>query len=357
MASSDHRPALNALRGFAALTIIAFHFQWASTFPWATILPWLTFGHLAVEFFFVLSGLIISHIYLDAMIAGERDYRSFIFLRFARIFPVHFVIQLVAIPILIENGQNASASGAFDWVALTLFVHQLTFPQEFVWNVPDWSVNSEMFAYTFIFPAIVSISRDRSRSVTGLYLLCFGVIMLSVLDAGHGNLFLNAAPGPMIRIMGGFTIGAGLYCLLALCRRGVNWDWATLAGAVMIPAALAGGNDLAVLGALTLVLIGAYMSTGPIASFLSLRPLYVLGELSFSLYLCHWPILMLMKLMAQATGIDRGLLFCLAATVISVFTAALLYSYVEVPARTTLRHWWATRSSLTPTRSAGARRG
>lgn len=339
----DHRPALNALRGFAALVVVAYHFRYFSPFPWFETFPALALGYLGVDFFFLLSGLVISHVYLDDFLNGRVTHSHFLFLRLSRLFPVHALLMVAMLLCAVVGGRTISGQQAADWISLTLLVRQWLLPDGYAWNSPAWSVSAELFAYAFIFPAVVAIARRRGRTAAGLYLFGLGGALLLMLAASAGNLNSVNGAGPLIRVSGGFLAGAGLYCLLSQRRPDAVWDRAIIGGAACVLLVLPLGFDITVLAALTVVTIGAYMSTGPIASRLAARPLHYFGEISFSLYLCHIPVLMVLKAAADVAGVDRGPLFCLAATAASLAMAATLYTLIEVPARSALRRWWETR--------------
>ena len=77
---------LTAMRFFAAMWVVAFHF----TPSLGGGMPALVAkGYLGVELFFVLSGFILSHVYMESF--GDRRFRypDFLWARLARIYPVH----------------------------------------------------------------------------------------------------------------------------------------------------------------------------------------------------------------------------------------------------------------------------
>lgn len=343
MTARDHRPALNALRGFAALIVVVYHFRYYSPFPWFETFPALSVGYLGVDFFFVLSGLVISHVYLDGFLAGRESLPHFLFLRISRLFPVHALIMVAMLVCTLAGGRAISGKAMADWISLTFLVREWLIPHNYAWNSPAWSVSAEMFAYAFIFPLVVAIARRRDRGAAGLTLLGFGIAVLAILGVAAGTLNIIPSGGPLIRVTGGFMVGAGIYCLLSLRKRGANWDAAIVGGAALMPAAIPLGSDFAVLTVLTVITAGAYMSTGKVAAWLASRPLYFFGEISFSLYLCHIPIFEAAKKVAEFSGIARGPAFCVMTAGICLLAAAALYKLVEVPARSALRRWWDTR--------------
>ena len=84
-------PSLTALRFVAAAAVFAFHID--HTFlpgAFGALTPLVRKGYLGVDFFFILSGFILTHVYAPQMDAGTFKSRAFFAHRFARVYPVHF---------------------------------------------------------------------------------------------------------------------------------------------------------------------------------------------------------------------------------------------------------------------------
>lgn len=88
--TGTHLPigGLTALRGLAALYIISLHHFGALGIP----IP-IYKGHLAVDFFFLLSGFILMHVYGATLLQTPtwHSYKHFFLLRLARIYPAHIL--------------------------------------------------------------------------------------------------------------------------------------------------------------------------------------------------------------------------------------------------------------------------
>jgi peptidoglycan/LPS O-acetylase OafA/YrhL len=83
---------LTGIRLFAASWVVSYHFQgWLlELFPFLrSLTPFFGLGYEAVPLFFLLSGFILSHNYFSDYSLGQHP--KFVFLRFARLWPVHFV--------------------------------------------------------------------------------------------------------------------------------------------------------------------------------------------------------------------------------------------------------------------------
>ena len=142
---------LTSLRFFAALWVVAYHY-WPSLTGGYPVL--VDKGYLGVELFFVLSGFILAHVYLDDAGAGRLNYGRFLWARLARIYPVHLV-TLAAIGLM---GALALALGypmrhqVIVWSVLPqtlLLIHAWGTASVSAWNHPSWSISAEWFAYVF----------------------------------------------------------------------------------------------------------------------------------------------------------------------------------------------------------------
>ena len=90
----QHIPSLTPLRGIAAVLVLLFHFMRPEYLPALTggeEARAISKGYLWVDFFFVLSGFIITHVYRGEFFDGvsRARYGRFLLTRFARVFPLH----------------------------------------------------------------------------------------------------------------------------------------------------------------------------------------------------------------------------------------------------------------------------
>lgn len=347
----EYRFSLNALRGFAALYVVLYHLHWHTSFNWLGIFPALRFGYIGVDFFFILSGLIISHVYLAKSENGSPAFwTTFIWLRIARLLPVHLLLMVIlAVVSLIGLPLSEQSQSWADWLSLTLLVHQWALPDGYVWNGPAWSVSAELFAYLFVFPLVAWLSRLTKSVRLGVWLILPGIAIMATIISLFGTINAIGGAGPLMRVTAGFLIGSGLFLLLD--RRKWRIDWAAVliwTGLALVPffAALlllqAQGLrvDILLVGYVVIVITATYSAGGRVAQFLSSAPLFWLGEISFSLYLCHMPVLRAMSYVGSTLGIERGFWFGVAQVAVSIITAHLLFCLVEIPARSALRSWY-----------------
>src|SRR3954470_504363 len=129
-------PSLTSLRFFAALLVVLSH------------LPGSTFseGYTGVTFFFILSGFILSHSYEDRLRTGATSRREFWIARIARVYPLHLLTLLAAVPLAVS--ESSGAMGFAGRLLAQLTLTQAAVPVGsiyFSFNHPAWSLSVEAF--------------------------------------------------------------------------------------------------------------------------------------------------------------------------------------------------------------------
>lgn len=343
----DIRP-LTALRFMAALWVVFYTF-------WPNLdvgfVPNLAAkGYLGVELFFVLSGFILSHVYLHAFAGKRFSYRGFLWARIARVYPLH----LFTLAGVMALGLGAVAVGlsidssVLSWKTLPahlLMVHAWGFAGEAGWNHPSWSISAEWFAY-LAFPlfawAAWPLRRRPWIAAAGAAVLLMGLYAAFERLAGFPLTQATFRWGAL-RIVPCFAYGCALYLVYRRAPVKPAGPLALLAGAVVIgSASLTAWDAITVLAAGLLILALASIPDGR-AGWLASRPAVYLGEISYSVYMvcAPWQILAV-NVAARATGADdkRLQLFVWLGIVLGLIAAAAAtYHLVERPARKALRGW------------------
>lgn len=143
---------LTSLRFFAALHVLAFHSVQLTEAP-ALVTNFVNNGYLSVSFFFILSGFILTHSYVDKM-SDRHDFRRFAIARFARTYPVYLLALVVALPQITQPFDNPLMALA------TLGLIQAWCPPTsmngFFWNSPGWTLSVEFFFY-LAFPLLLHL--------------------------------------------------------------------------------------------------------------------------------------------------------------------------------------------------------
>jgi peptidoglycan/LPS O-acetylase OafA/YrhL len=346
----DALDPLTGVRFFLALGVVLFHFQLYWTLP-ADSAGLLNRARLGVDVFFILSGFILTHVYLQ----GDRapNYRRFLSARFARIYPAHLLILLsmlglVLVAPLFGVGLEQGRFNPVDFVG-TLLLVQAWFPRESMalWNGPAWSLSAEWFAY-LAFPAYAALAlrlRDRPWIILGL-----AVVLFVALDAFYRAQFGQVLPRAedslgILRIVPEFLYGIGLYYL---GRRWTPSPRVSGAAAVATTVALlvlmqVGADDRIIVAAAgPFILSLALLAKAGVRTVLSHPVVLFAGEASFALYLVHIPILMVWRNAVQAVAgwpgdYRMGVGELTAMLVLTLAAAAAIHVFIERPGRRWLR--------------------
>ncbi|WP_299323556.1 acyltransferase [Parasphingopyxis sp.] len=348
MTAKPDLAALTALRGIAAWYVVLYHIRTSS----ADLLPPFLLdifakGYLAVDFFFLLSGFVIWLSYRDRIAEnGIAAIPGFLARRFARIYPLHFVILCGAMVFaLVLAATGRSSPEAYPWQELPLhllLIQNWGFTTALSWNDPAWSISVEMAAY-LLFP-LIALGTDWRAISTPILLALIGLFALALhsffvaMDAPI--LDANITQTGLLRCLIQFTIGTILCALWLRWRdRAIAMAALSAAGGIAVGAlALTGviaetlAVPLAFSGLLLTAALTATMPRNPLAA----RPLHYLGEISYATYLAHFLLFVLFKLLFVDDSGQIGAGGLAGFLVLTFIVSALLYHLVERPAQRTL---------------------
>ncbi|EFH09465.1 acyltransferase family protein, partial [Teichococcus cervicalis] len=95
--AAQRLPVLEAGRGIAALLVMLFHISdtaFHNLFGQRPVGAAFAFGYAGLDFFFVLSGFIITHVHLDDLGRRERV-RPYLWKRISRVYPAYWIVTLL----------------------------------------------------------------------------------------------------------------------------------------------------------------------------------------------------------------------------------------------------------------------
>jgi peptidoglycan/LPS O-acetylase OafA/YrhL len=366
--ASRYVPPLTGIRALAALLVLGLHTDQNVPADAISILPFLARGYLGVDFFFLLSGFIITHVYLTSLAQPNRNaIQVFLWHRFIRLYPVHVTV-LAALVALIYLARTADIplNHPQEWRGAELpwqlgMLHAWGVTAKPGWNAPSWSISAEWFAYLcfpLLAPSLMAVRERLTALLIALAALCGTALLFSVADWSL-NTWVGAPA--LSRVFGEFLCGAALCRLVDLGRDlprplptppphagegvggGLNGDMLGMAAfALFLLGASSGVPDFGLVALLAFVIFGAATSHGQLAQLLGSRPMVWLGEISYSLYMVHFPVLLVMRRLWERLGVAEwsipGKTFAFAVSIALVVTlAALLFYAVERPARMRLR--------------------
>jgi peptidoglycan/LPS O-acetylase OafA/YrhL len=350
--ASQYVPPLTGIRALAALLVLGLHADQNVPAGATVVLPFLARGYLGVDFFFVLSGFIITHVYFTSLAQPTRDaVRIFLWHRFIRLYPVHVtVLAVLVVLVYLARANHVPLNNPQEWRGaeipwqLTL-LHAWGVTAKPGWNAPSWSISAEWFAY-LLFPLLAPALRLVRERLTALVIaiaaLAGAAAMFSIADWSL-NTWVGAPA--LARVFGEFLCGAALCRAVALSRGPThpNGDLlGTAAFLLFLIGASAGLPDFGLVALLALTILGAATAASYLAQFLGSRPVAWLGEISYSIYMVHFPVLIVIRRfwerldMLQWTAAGKALAFAITVGLV-IALAAMLFYVVERPARMRLR--------------------
>lgn len=152
---------LTGIRFYAAMHVVLFHNlylfgDFAEKIP-IPVLNFISKGELAVSFFFILSGFILSYAYQDK-INTKKEKVKFLVARFAKLYPLYFLALILDAPRVISyffekyDQNQASFKVLLSFFSSLLMIQSWFPPVTATWNSPAWSLSTEIFFYiSFVF--------------------------------------------------------------------------------------------------------------------------------------------------------------------------------------------------------------
>lgn len=381
-------PSLTPLRGIAATLVVLFHFD-LFVGPIAPLGNMMVDKlYLMVDLFFVLSGFIMYHVYgswFDKGI-GQKSFLDFMKARFARLYPLHLFMLIYMI------GWACALWVQLDKSAIPEIVQSILDPKAIPssllliqawgmhfnapWNTASWSISVEWLLY-LAFPFLVLfMARYKNMAkwilggtaIGGLLVIMYWIQPYYELlwaaefgiEGGRGPTnTIDLITGPaLLRGLCGFIVGMITYeayqknWMKSILQKGF-WFLGILLSMFalwvndLLPDVLAVG----LFG--VLILHSAYVE-GLTKKILNNRVFTYLGDISFSIYMVHIPLILSFFMYSMMQGnfpdptaegpaeIDLlgnwiGALIFLA---ISIGVASLTYRFVELPMRSRLKAYF-----------------
>jgi peptidoglycan/LPS O-acetylase OafA/YrhL len=311
-----HVPALDGVRGLAILAVMAFHFT--LRMPDATagdrlVHRVLGAGWAGVDLFFVLSGLLITTLLLDAKDAPHY-FRTFYGRRALRIFPLYYGFLAVYFLVVVHRGTTGDDHYLWHeqgwwwsyldnwWLA---FVRR-TEPPNYFWTGPFWSLAVEEQFY-LVWPTLVLLLTRRRLALVCAAIIAAAPLFRLGLRAHHAALIAPYALTPAR--LDSLAVGALLAVFLS-DQRTEKWAARIAMLAGLAAAAITvtvfhrhgglwtyggweegPGYTVMAIGWGGLVAAGATAVRGTIAArALGARWLRALGKYSYAMYVFHVPI-------------------------------------------------------------------
>ena len=297
-------------------------------------------GYRFVDFFFVLSGFVISHAYGERLRTTSKEISRFLVRRIGRLWPLHLVVlgafivfQLASIAAvhlhLLANTGSFAARNTLESLPANLFlVHSWGFMGYASWNNPSWSISTEVFAYALFAVLCTFIPRRWFYAVALWLAVGAASVIFFKLPAGMQATYDYG----MLRCIYGFMIGVVVRYLWG------KWPAATgTAGEVLGIAAVVVAVTFLPLGPPAIAITPVFgvvvwifaSESGAVSALLRGNIPQALGRWSYSIYMVH------------------------AFIVICLLTVAMLLSKHGIPCftrehgvTTIVGPWWATTAVI-----------
>ncbi|KFA59500.1 hypothetical protein A9G48_07375 [Gilliamella sp. wkB18] len=348
-----YRSDIDGLRAFAVIAVIAYHLNH----------HWLHGGFIGVDIFFVISGFLITKIIYGEIINNTFSFKNFYQRRINRILPVFFFVMLFTAffswYILLPNDFmlffRSLKSTTYFWENMFFAKHTGGYWDSSAESMPilhTWSLAVEEQFYIILPFILLLLLRLKQQSATKIALIVF--VIIAFLS------FLLAQISPLARLLTKYN-----YYSLLTGRAGE-----LLIGSILgilsiyrdkdkyIGTNLAKNNVLTLIGFIGISLsvtlfsdkilfpsfwaIFPTISTGLILYFyhpktivsrlLSLKPIVFIGKISYSLYLWHWPIIVLSRkyLFVEQFYKPKQYFWIVVGTLL---ISILTYYFIERPCR------------------------
>jgi peptidoglycan/LPS O-acetylase OafA/YrhL len=343
--SLAHHRGLDGLRGVAVILVIIFH----------SGLSWLPGGFLGVSVFFTLSGFLITSLLInECENSGRINLKAFWGRRLRRLAPASLVViaGVVGLASWLSTSIEASRIKG-DAISATLYFSNW----RFIYSGHSYG---ELFATPSPLQHLWSLSIEEQLYVV-VPVLIAGLFAVGLRRRAIGYVFLVAVAGSTIATM--FTnsheliyygthtraaellLGSALACLFGqriekLAANKVK-PFSVLyivpvVGVVVLSRFSSVDSPWVYSGALTafaglsVICLIAAIQTGPVRSMLSWSPLVRAGEVSYGLYLIHWPVIVWLN--SERVDLQPTALFGVQV-IVTVILTLVSYWLIEQPIR------------------------
>ena len=351
-----HFNALDLSRLLAACAVLFWHYQHffvppvdfefhvrRSIAPFYHQLAWAyDYGHVAVEYFWAVSGFVFTHVYLADMGARGRFWLA----RLARLWPLHLLtLMVVAVLQGIYTHTNGTAF-IYHHQDLKHFLlnlgmaHYWGFQDNQSYNGPSWSLSTEILAYAAFWVLLPALRRMPLALAAPVALAMFALVFDNILPPDAPPQALAAKLVPVVSCIGYFFAGAAVYG--AVLKGWLDAPRLVVLAPVLALAgyALSGmkvhGHDAAILAG-TFAVLFATLAIDLVDRNDALRLGRKLGDASYGIYLWHFPLQLALVLLVDATlgtrMVFRQPVFLLIFVGASLLAGFASHRWIERPAQ------------------------
>lgn len=351
---------LDFSRFVAALTVVLYHYQHflnkseLEKLYWYPVIEiFIAKGHLAVPFFWILSGFVIASSY---RLPKWKGVGRFLLYRFARLYPLHLAtLLLVGVLQFISLGLNGKPLIYTNHDFTNFFVHLFFLSgftesfdsKSFSYNAPIWSVSLELMCYC-AFALLMAFSILR---LTTIWCVLSSIVLLDI---------FSSLPDQLIRVNLFFFTGVVIHLVCTkrsyihlfsfwllvcsgICITNSNFIVAIQDAFPKIQVFQYRYNFLFVAVILILLQLELRVKESVAARFINL------GNLSYSMYLLHVPVQLIVLLIIPVLGANQDKVlgsgvFIVLFVLVLLALSRLVYQHFEEPCRRRIRELMSDRN-------------
>ena len=368
--SKPHYALLDGLRGVAALLVVWYHifegFQFAGNKP---VIDFINHGYLAVDFFFILSGFVVGYAY-DNRWGKTLTLGGFFRRRLIRLQPMVCMGALIgAASFLLSGMERWDGTHATLWLTFLAFVCGCLMlpalpgmPREvrgngemFPLNGPCWSLFFE-YVGNIVYALFIRRLSTRLLAVLSFALCCALAWFAVTAQSGYGSIGVGWTVdrtnilGGSLRMLCPFTMGLLLSRIFKPIHyaRGAFWTSAALLLIIFHVPYIHSDGALSLNGIFEAACIIAvfplvvwYAASGKTTDIASTRICRFLGDISYPLYIVHYPLMYAFYMWLIKTRqytLHETWPAALAAVTASIILAWLCLKLYDMPVRKWLRN-------------------
>ena len=355
---SKYLPSIDSLRALAVLAVIIYHVD----------VNYLPGGFLGVDLFFVLSGYLISSLIIkEYRKTGSLNLYNFYIRRARRLLPaVYFMITVGLVVMVLFNEvllRKSHLDAIFGYIYSSnwwYIFHKLDYFDSFGAQSPFkhlWSLAIEEQFY-MIFPLLFLLVNRKKKSKDGTYKLnknflyvVLGLILVSLIahillfDINNiSRIYFGTDTRAFSLLVG--VVGAILYPMERLhakvtLQQNMVYSVVSLVSIATLITVMIYTSEyntllyrggfllVAILGLIVIISSGKQHTL--MSRLLSFKPVVFIGKISYSLYLWHFPVLVLTTPVSEIG--NPNIFFVILRIVLTFAVAIVSYVFVETPIR------------------------
>jgi peptidoglycan/LPS O-acetylase OafA/YrhL len=336
-----YRPSIDGLRALSILSVFIYHLE-----P-----SWLPGGFLGVDVFFVISGFLITSIIYKACKTSSFSLLTFFQRRIARLFPAFFLVSLLTLlsALLLYIPQDSASAGANLFASALSLANVKSMVQGNYFSASAdaqpylhyWSLAIEEQFY-LLYPFLFALLFRSSKTIKLLPFAgaaAFSLTLCIAITQSRPNWAFYLLPTRAFELLAGCILAVASMNHHGSLARQLYRKWTAPIGLTTVILSfqfVREGNHfpsfwplLPVLGAVA-VLAAPANQNDTVERLLAFTPLVLIGRISYSLYLWHWPVFSFVDyhMCFASNPLRLGL-----KVVVSIVGSALTYLLIEKPAR------------------------